>query len=81
MLQEKKYQKGKGRKEDKGLLYASIIVRTLGHKKFVIELTESGADYCRASASIAKLGQSGRSFAFNYLFIYLSIYSFIYFGY
>ena len=58
-------------------LDACIIVRDFGTQKFVIELTESEADYCRVSVSVAKLGQSGRSFAFKYLFIYLFIHLFI----
>ena len=45
-----------------------------GTQKLFIQLTKSGADYCRVGASIAKPGRSGRSFAFIYLFIYLFIY-------
>ena len=40
-----------------------------GTQKLFIDLTESGADYCRVGASIVKPGRSGRSFAFIYLFI------------
>ena len=50
-------------------LDASMIMRTLGPKICSLELTESGADYCRVGASISEPGRSGWSFAFIYLFI------------
>ena len=50
-----------------------VLLCELGTQKLLIELTRSGADYCRVGASIAQSGRSGRSFAFIYLFIYLFI--------
>ena len=76
LLQEKKYQKRKKKKRVKELIYASQLhygswcyfnYADFGTRKLFIELTESGADYCRVGASIAKPGRSGRSFPFIYL--------------